>query len=349
MGEQDDVLADMLSVDAPEPQSDILSSPKTEEKKETPKTSPEKKTEKPELTEKPAEQVPDWLKGNFSEDKVSSIPVENKAAVKTEKPKQEAALPPVKVQETKKPEIKKPEAKTDSFDLEKDTKIESEEKVPDWLKGSFDTPKKDKKDAEPRDNIKVAVKQEKGETKVTEKKTETKADVRAPQASQVEEDKTTKASNDTSSEKKEPVAILEAKTIPAEKEAPAVLSDDNVPDWLKGSFDAPKNEEKVETKTQEVPKQEAPKKSPEKKEALSEEKKTPVVKETETSAAKAKTPETKKTAEVKKTPEVKKIPAKTAKTPTPKQEASTPKTEKKEELWDDGMKIPDWLKADDEK
>lgn len=90
-----------------------------------------------------------------------------------------------------------------------------------------------------------------------------------------------------------------------------------VPDWLKGSLDVtPAVSQTAEETPEKIPELEAaaetPKKAPKK--AKSEES--------------VKAPETPKKA--------------------PKKAKASEDTPKKEELWDDGMKIPDWLKSDDE-
>ena len=60
---------------------------------------------------------------------------------------------------------------------------------------------------------------------------------------------------------------------------------------------------------------------------------------------------TPKASDTPKTPDKKPAEDKKKATPPAKKEQTkqTDTSDKKDELWDDGMKIPDWLKADDEK
>jgi PKD repeat protein len=288
----EDILGDILWTEIPKPDSDILSTPKKEEKRisNIPKSVP--KNDKI-IAESKGEQVPDWLKGNFSDDtkkgKVSPAAMSKDIPLKKE-------IKPVEVKKVKTPEIKSKQVDVhieDSFDLEKDTKIESDENVPDWLKGSFDAPKK----------------------------ADTKEDIIKPI-----EDKMV-----SQGVKTEPV--IEKQEIVPTPDKESQLSDEDVPDWLKGSFDVPKKEENKPKEV--IPKEILTTKKiekvsiPEKK--ISEGQKKPVLKKV------AKT-EVKKSLTISDTIVEKKEIKDTDK-----------KIDKKEELWDDGMKIPDWLKADEEK
>jgi len=309
----DDILGDVTDSTS---ESDIVS------KKEADPLADVNNTEKKdtELENKAAvsEEVPDWLKSNFSTDttteKKEIIP-ETKAQEKTpdifwEQGKVEkeiievAKKPPVekKVEEkievpTKKeaPKIytkqvvQKEDIKEEKIDIEKETALHTkDESVPDWLKWSFDSEKS------------VNDTPKKPEDKKTD--TESKEAKTPPETSQ---DTVT-----TAPEKKK-----ENKT-----QDTTSLSDESVPDWLKGSFDtpeeAPAKEEKKDTKT--------------------------------VSSGQKKITKTQKAPPAKKAKDTKKT---TAKDDTPvetKKEEKNVKSEKKEELWDDGMKIPDWLKWSDD-
>jgi PKD repeat protein len=308
---EEDILGDVLWEDTPE--SDILSSPKKMETSEpTTKNLKIASSQPSPLEDKwrkewgdysevgakqnaqvAEEQVPDWLKGNFSEDTTKSeTPV--KPVSKSIPPKEDTK--PVEIKKGEVPDVKAKivEAPTeDSFDLEKDTKIPSDEKVPDWLKGSFDTPKKDEAKPEETKPQEITVKSTQDKTIPQEKKTEV-----VPE------------------KKEEVVTTREVKQKTSEKKEESLISDEKVPDWHKGSFDTPKKDEAKPEET----------------------------KPEETKTTKTDTP--KKTAK----PEIKKAPAPSDKTgQKTKAQSTDKKPEKKEELWDDGMKIPDWLKADEEK
>ncbi|MFK7779797.1 MAG: PKD domain-containing protein, partial [Candidatus Gracilibacteria bacterium] len=101
---------------------------------------PEVKTE--EIIKKESgknEEVPDWLKGSFTEDKVSETKTEVK---KEEKPKVKEEKSKVEISQKKKQDkisdVKKDEKKEIITDkkIEEATKIEDND-IPDWLKGSF--------------------------------------------------------------------------------------------------------------------------------------------------------------------------------------------------------------------
>jgi len=229
---------------------------------------------------------------------------------KTEEKKEEVPKP-AKTQVANSASKNEPQAVSEKdFDLEKDTKISDDSTVPDWLKGSFDEPKsektKDKKDEE-----KLPLKAEKKQTP----KTEVNKPVNTVEKPQKQED----PKDHWESEAGVKTKVAEDKKSDNTEKKP-VLTDADVPDWLKGSFDEPKKTDVPEQK---------PDTTSDKEVAINSEKP-----DEKTSA---------KTAPKKKTPPKKT----TKKVVEDSTEAETKKTEKKDELWDDGMKIPDWLKADE--
>lgn len=250
------------------------------------------------------EEVPDWLKWNFSWDVKEESPV-NKEISKP-KPQSSSALSDTK-------EVTKQE-----FDIEKETKLQQEDTVPDWLKWSFDAPKQQEEKAdiaEKWEKSDVAEKWEKAE------KIETKQDKNKTQESSFVDSKASSQKQETPDIKNNPVPQVSWDEKKLEK-TPAPVDDSNVPDWLKWSFETPK---KDTPKTQQDSK----------------------VESADTKVSK--TPKDDKKEDVKKpTPKTQTAPKETKKA-DPKKSAKKDSGDKKDELWDDGMKIPDWLKADDEK
>lgn len=229
--------------------------------------------------------------------------------------------------------------------IEKDplsTTSSAPEEVPDWLKGTFSSAKE------------VSL-----ETPVVLEKAAV-AEIVAP----LPEEKLP-----------EPIQGESFSTLTPEVPEASVLPETSVPDWLKGSFDETPVLASVETPVvnaeisletpliSEVPSLETPVVAP-----------LPEVKVEETlqvpdwlKGSLDVTPAVSQTAEVlpEKIPELegavetpKKVPkkakseesVKAPETPkkAPKKAKASEDTPKKEELWDDGMKIPDWLKSDDE-
>lgn len=294
------------------------------------------------------EEVPAWLKGNFAEEKKTEIkkpeeknleakkdadvfwsqwkvvktskqdtwsvkwsvngetkPKQDIVPQKTETPKQEKKVEVVtpKKDLIDKKAPKQEIAKKEDFDIEAETALpKTDDNVPDWLKGSFDTPKVSQPDIKEENK---EPNKENSEVKVEVPKVEKKEDT-------------------INTEKK-----LDEKTVTTP------LSDENVPDWLKGSFDEMKTEEAWEaqwTDNNDVKVKEekiSPTKTPIKKDDI-------------------------KKVEAKKTPEAKKVPTKPKASPKKTNDFKWEAKEEtpwstKNELWDDGMKIPDWLKGSDEK
>ncbi len=313
--------------------SDILSTPvdPLSEKE----VSQEKKTQAPKIEKQEAssDEVPAWLKWNFADD-VKPVEDTNLAPKKEETIKKKTETAPIP-----KPEVKQAEKKEEKesvkespkksadvkeapsekeFDLEKDTKISDDSTVPDWLKGSFDAPKKEAAPEAQSEDKTEAPKQEKAE--VSSKKKDS------------QESKQAKAETPVKTETPSTDATLPATD---KTDTKPILTDADVPDWLKGSFDEPKKEE---SKPEAGPEKEVVEGKGSEAKASSEPKKT------ESTAPKK---PTQKKNSIKK--EV--VPKKT--TEKKIESEATPKTDtkdesvKKDELWDDGMKIPDWLKADE--
>ena len=290
--------------------ADILNDIKKEEIKKEEVKVEEKIVEVKQETKN--EDVPSWLKWSFTEE------------VKTES----------------KPEIKKEEVKVEekAVEVKQETKTEN---VPDWLKGSFTEEVKTEAKAEiKKEEPKVEVKKEevKQETKTEnvpdwlkwsfteEVKTEPKAEV-----------KTEVVKQEAKSENLEEVTKIETDNIPdwlkwsfdevKKVEETSKKQDDNIPDWLKWSFsDEVVKETKKEEIKMETPKMETPKVE-EKKEVKKEEKK-----EEKTTHKKNKTKEV----VVKK--QTKQEDDKNITTTNNEKDVAS-------ELWDDWMKIPDWLQT----
>lgn len=249
--------------------------------------------------------VPDWLKGDTPT--IKDAKESKDSSSKDENNQQE--------QKTSTPGSNAKPIKKEEFDIEKETAITPEDNVPDWLKWSFDAPKKSESENQ------EAQKKQDSKNEATSKNTDAP---KPKQQTQALADSNTAKSSWTPTTPKQ-----EAK----DNTTWATISDDNVPDWLKWSFDTPKKSEteKPETDKSQQAKSQISKPAPKK--PVDENKKTK-----NTSTIKSKTVEKKSSAE--------------NKTSTPSKKTETPKEnvlDKKDELWDDGMKIPDWLKADDEK
>jgi len=235
------------------------------------------------------EEVPDWLKGSFSEvDKKE----EKEKQPHITSPEEEEQVEEPKIEEPKKEEKKDKEITDKEItdkEIEEATKIE-EDNVPDWLKWSFTEDKKEDK------------KEEKKKEKPKKEQTKTKAE----------------------------------------------KADDNIPDWLKWSFEEDKKIEKKKDKKQDT---KVKVETQETKKTESKPTKQPVKNKQKQTSKKEIKPKTEKK-EIKK-----KEPIKTNKKVTKQAKVKEKKPEVKKdkqsstnsELWDDGMKVPDWLKTDDEK
>ncbi len=297
------------------------------------------------------EDVPDWLKGNFSpessedKDPASSnvidtaqektqddislnawdedVPDWLKAAESKAPQEKKDTTPESTIQDTKKdaPKQEKTETLPESsstdtlLDVDAETKID-ENNIPDWLKWAADFSEK-----EPQ-NVTEDVVSEWKDTKTTE--------IPEPQKNKVSlsESKNTQALSD--------------KTLWDE----TTIDENNVPDWLKGSFDSPTDDsvtdesaqEDVDTwaiNTKQNPKQETQKQATQKKETKQNE------------VQEIKKDEKQSTLAVQEQAQKKKKSPKDKPQKDSSNTASPTKDKKEEELWDDGMKIPDWLKSDE--
>ena len=199
---------------------------------------------------------------------------------------------------------KKVEQKNEDTKIQwkKEVNVDTELQVPDWLKWNFPEQEKDK--------------QEQDKQKEYQK---------------INKDETKKIENINKEQNKESILITDEDIKQEEK-----LPEDNIPDWLKWSFqeDTNKKEEEKEYKKEKIEKkiEQKVEKKIEKKIEKKEQKKVNIK------------PEVKKTETPKKQKSIKKElkTQKDVKT-KPKKQISVKKKKQKEELWDDGMKIPDWL------
>ena len=290
---------------------------------------PEVKAPEVKTPEVKAEQVPDWLKWSFTEE-ATKIPEKVK---------------PAYVEETvETPEVKTPEVKT--------------EQVPDWLKWIFT-----EEATKIPEKVKPAYVEETVETpevKAPEVKTEQVPDWLkwsfTEEATKVPE-KVEKLPEQNLDE----VTKIETDNIPdwlkwsfTEEEPKKIekKADDNIPDWLKWSFTEPKVEPKVEPKAE--PKAE-PKVEPKVIPDIVIEKKPSeeviVSKELKNEEVKPKKKRSRK--KTSKNKEIIVIKPVNVDEKTSKTDEKTSKTEEKlaikettPELWDDWMKVPDWLKTD---
>jgi len=281
----------------------------TKDSLEEPKKETKSEVKKETKSEVKEEDIPDWLKWSFSDE------IKEEAKAELEAKKLDTII-------TKDDKVN---------DNEKDFK-ESDDNIPDWLKGSFSDD--------------VQEKEKSSETVVNKS--------------------------------------MDKNIWSEKKEIKSKESDDNIPDWLKGSFsnedlDSKKddeekvsNEKSKETKkTNEVQKEETSKVETKKttrkkvvKKEVSNEKLVESKKNNETKKIDIKKPTRKKTDTnevVEDTKTTKKVINKTKATTTKQKKEIEKKTvnnkdntkdnkdTKTNELWDDWMKVPDWLKSDDEK
>lgn len=316
--------------DTPKEKSDILSwntihDDPLAEKKDTPVTKASEQVE----------EVPDWLKGNFGNTPTKKIDfaawdeLKKQVPIDKQEIKQETPKVPQRPVEQKSETPKDPSEK--DFNLEKDTQLTQDDAVPDWLKGSFDTVKTD-------DTTKV-------ETidSTSRKEESSEKDTKVEMQKQQENGNT----------KNIPSQDIESQKI-QQKQA----SKDTIPDWLKGSFEeetsqAPLQDTNKDTTPKETntgentskipqnPKKDFEKESKKADNEQVEAQKWNVEKDSATKSQDTKQKQSPK----QKSPWT----TKPSKKNTEKQIPKATSLDKKDELWDDGMKIPDWLKADDEK
>lgn len=279
--------------------------------------------------------VPSWLK---SEETGS----QDDAVIEVEVPKEKTS------DSKQKENIDKSEKITDS-DIEEATKIESDDNIPDWLKGSFETetkqtPKKENPSVDKKKDSQQMEKQSESSKK------ESSWDDNIPDwlkgsfetdSKENQESSSTKVNDDAKKEEKDskkggkkpeitiPNPIDETEEILVEE----VKQSDDTDDSKKNLEN---NVVKVVEKKNTTVKKTTQKKSPKK----------PVKKEPGKTEV---NDEPKKTVESKdgNKKSTKKPPVKKTNTNSQKTDSKPKKID--DELWDDGMKIPDWLKTDDDK
>ena len=349
------------------PVENIPTEIKKEEKKEVleeKKEIPSEKIETPSFEKTPKEEaksdwwVPDWLKWSFDSEEEKPLKEEKKEVLEEKK------------------EVPSEKIETPTFNETPKEEIKTEWWIPDWLKWSFDSEEEKAEDEklleEPKEEVKKP--EEKPEEK-TKKETKTFDKNTKP---------ATKAKTETISEEKKSENEPKLETKQELEDFIKVEENDNIPDWLKWSLEEkkPVKEKVIEEKPVEEKntiKTEKPvvakKAAVEKKEVAEKKvKKEPIksvnsekVEETKVKniySTKKETPKkvaAKKTESVAKKPvkkeTIKKEPAK--KEVTTKQSTNTVKeTTKKDsktkkttwsELWEDWMKVPDWLQTEDDK
>ncbi|NVP17811.1 PKD domain-containing protein [Candidatus Gracilibacteria bacterium] len=268
------------------------------------------------------QEIPDWLKGNFSEDPLLE-----------EKEKET----PIEINPEIEPEVKSevlPEFKVDDSIKSENNSDEKVQEIPDWLKGSFsEDPLLEEKEKETSIKINSEIEPEiKSEVlpefKVDDSnKLENNSDEKVQEIPDWLKGSFQNSENELSKEeepKLETKEELDAFTKIDIEDDLVADSQENLPDWLKGSFDS-KSETKggddfLDTLIQNNNNED-------------------VVKNFDNESNN----KTKKTTQTKKTSTKKN--SKTSVDNLIEKEDNKNDTE----LWDDGMKIPDWLKTDDDK
>ncbi len=284
-------------------------------------------------TSKKEEKVPDWLKGSFKDNlQEEDIKITNNAwAIWEEKSENNKVI-------EKKEEVKIPE---------------KEEKVPDWLKGSFDNSNlgtDEKKTTEKQDIAK--------DLKIDKKVEEVKQDKEEVSKSKEENlDELTKVDEKVPDWLKG--SLSEKKDDKQQERKPD--KKEKIPDWLKGSLNERKNDKQEEKEVDKKEKtwEESPKAEIKKDESVKE-KKENIQEKKESLAPKEAVKETerKEVKQEKKETIGKNRAKKDAKNPKTENKSEDKKSDKKEkntkdenwdlpELWDNGMDVPDWLKTDE--
>ncbi len=390
--QSDDILADFdSSADPLTEESDILSSvdePKIEKAEKVTKSSRDDGSISPDT---PAgddilwsvwewEDVPDWLKWNFNSDK-SEVKVETQDA------------PTSQVEDIPKQDTSKKgwEVKTDAIpkektDIDAEAKVD-EESVPDWLKGAEDSPKQVTEAVKTEPVADIQKEKSVKADQLVEEKIDLDAETKIGEDNVPDwlkwavdfSEKAVSPETDTagvkadtpenSVPKTQPDSGTPSQALVVDNSWEAKVDEGNVPDWLKGSFDTPKDtskdikvEDDAQYKEKEIVSKDIPEKKPksaktkttwekswEKKVQTKDASKQDTKTETPEKKVKNKIPEKKLKAEVSKeaTQEWKQV----AKPVASKDKESSSKDSSKktdgDELWDDGMKIPDWLKSDE--
>ncbi len=298
--------------------------------------------------------VPEWLQGASSTTKTNDD-FSFWEEIKTEEKKEsmEKITPPpagiplgkgrnfsVEENKTKEEKIKPQDKFVSDEEIEQATKTD-DENIPDWLKWSFT--EEDKKEESPPPSLPLA-----GEEPISEEKEDKKS---KKEVKEIKEDKNSKVKEDKNSKVKEVSNKTKTK-------------EENIPDWLKWSFtegdkkEDSKAEEKEEPKeTKKEEKQSSTKKAAAKKPRAKSKKQTETpkkeeiketIKESIPSSLHSEVLPLKKE-EIKKD-KIQKNDDKTTKNEqkeNKKEEKKSEKQEKSEELWDDGMVVPDWLQTDE--
>ncbi len=331
----------------------------------------DKNNEKEDISSKKVDKnasVPDWLKWNLTEKK-EEIEVEEKLApIKIEEKEEENKL---EIKNTEKKEEIKKEAKVEEPKKEKDLEKKSENKetedlwdsVPDWLKWSLEVSKDKKEDKKTEEKVpekKEEVKKEevKKEVKVEEPKKEKDLE-KKPENKETEDlwdsvpdwlKWSLEVSKDKEKDKKAEEKVSEKKEEVKKEEIKKETKVEGVKKKEK--------QEKKSLKEEENKKQEKKDDIKDDKEYLDNITKLDIdeddeslpdwlkwgLEETSKKDEESQKKDTKKTE--RKEEKEKKQTKKVRKTEVKKEEKQE---EKDNELWDDGMKVPDWLKTDDEK
>jgi len=253
-----------------------------------------------EIKDAKADEVPDWLKWNFADD------------TKKEETKQVDTTKQDKAKNENKPENKQIKDQNKGSESNKANSKQEKSDVPDWLKWSFE--EIEKKEVVKKEEI------NKKEIKIEE----TISDEKIEEITKVE-DKTIPEWLKTDSTKEDKTT----KSEDVKKDSTKTKVDDNIPDWLKWSFEetekkevVKKQEEKKEEKTEVSQKQEIKKQETKQVEAK---------KQTDSKASDSKTIEKKETIKKEETPKVEKKEEPKTKKEEIKIEAkkSTPKVEEK--------------------
>ena len=323
-----------------------------EEKKEE-----DKKQDNQEIKQE-EEKVPDWLSWSLDNDNKNLEQEEEKNQEKDDKEIEEENLwfsldvP----EEEKKEEVEKNNEEV----LDED----NNEEVPDWLKWSLDTQEENKQEENKQEN---KIEKETQEEVIEEKNSDDdnneipdwlqwsldwdEKESQEEDNNKILEQEENREKDDKEVEEEENQEELEEDNFDLEKETSIDLEEDNTPDWLKDSLKENKNEKQEKNKEQEENKthlwdpvkldeEDIPDWLKESVEEKKEEKKQENTKKTK----KIKNTNTRKKSWRPKKQNNKKQENKEVK----KEENSKEKdnTKKDEQLWDDWMDIPDWLKTE---
>ena len=259
--------------------------------------------------------TPDWLQDSLTD----KLPQKEEVVIDDDKQEEEV----ISTEDVK-------EEEPLIIETDEEEPIDLEKEIPDWLKTDNDW-----------NDEELAEKHIAEQAKET--KTETKEDDNIPDwlKGSLDDDAKIDAKSDAKKtdtvEAKEDIKV-ETKEQKIDKKDESIgkvqLDDDDVPDWLKWSMDDAKDVES-DTKNSE--------KTPVKKQTPSAKK---PKKQVEKKVPKKKTTEKKEEiSPIKNKKSAKKSPKKTIK----KDEKTAKEVDKTNELWDDGMTIPDWLKTDSDK